>query len=265
MITDLQQLPSRNRVWLNRIGLADIDPSIHIHDVAYNPPNITTNTVDRARYNGSRVTRQRMGNSSVTIQFDVREYDQVLRQSIMNRITAWAMAGGVLTTDDRPGQRLHVVCTEAPTVKSSLKWAGRQSMEFSAYDQPFWEDVVPKTTILTGTIESGQLAGAGAASDPFVEVRVKATQYISSVTLNAGNTTIALNGILISPTQALVIEYDDTHTLKIYNENTGTSYLNKRSASSDDDLMIPVGKFSTVSFSANGSATVTFSVRGLYL
>lgn len=265
MIRELQQFQSRNRVYLNRIGLTDIDPTIIIHDVSYNPPEITTHTVDRARYNGSRVMRQRMANSTVTITFSVREYDQVRRQDIMHRITAWAMAGGTLTTDDRPDQRLHVVCTSAPSIQSSLKWAESQEIEFSAFDQPFWEDTVPKTVTLNGTSASGQLVGAGAASDPFVEVRVKAIGAITNLTLNAGTTSISLSGISIQSGQALIINYDDTHTLHIYNENTNVSYLNKRTAASDDDLMIPVGKSSTVSYTANANATVTFSVRGLYL
>ena len=265
MIKQLQQLPSRTRVWLNEIGLADIDPTIHVHDVSYGAPNITTHTVDRARYHGSRVTRQRMGNSKVTISFVVHEYDIVRRQDIMNRIVAWSMGGGVLTTDDRPNQRLHVVCTSAPSVQSSLKWTARQNIEFSAFDQPFWEDIVPKTFTLTGTQESGRMVGAGAASDPFVEVRVTAGENVTSLDLVAGETTLKLRDISIATGEALVIDYDETHTLHIVNEDTGVSYLQNRTPDSDDDLMLPVGKAATVSFESNGTATVIFKVRGLYL
>ena len=265
MVRELQKLPSRNRVWLNRQGLADIDPAVVIYDVSYEAPEITTHTVDRARYNGSRVMRQRMGSSSVTITFAVREYDPPRRQDIMHRITAWAMGGGILTTDDRPNQRLHVVCTSAPSVQSSLKWADSQEMEFSAFDQPFWEDVTPAVKSLTGTDESGQLNGVGAAADPFIEVRVEAAENVTALTLTAGDTSFAFSGISIAAGEALVIEYDETHTLRIYNEDTGVSYLDKRSASSDDDLMIKVGRFSPVSFTANGLCTAVFKARGLYL
>ena len=57
MIKTLQYIPARNRVYLNRQGLADIDPAVILYDVSYGSPEITTHTVDRARYNGSRVTR----------------------------------------------------------------------------------------------------------------------------------------------------------------------------------------------------------------
>ena len=265
MIRELQTLPSRNRVWLNNIGFADIDPAIHIHDVSYGAPSITTQTVERARYHGARVASQRMGKSTVVIQFDVREYDVVRRQDIMHRIVAWGMAGGVLTTDDRPNQQLHVVCTSAPSVQSSLKWSARQIIEFSAFDQPFWEDVTPKVRSLTGTEELGQLAGAGSAADPYVEVRVEAAEDITALTLNVGATKFVLTDISIEAEEALVIYYDETHTLHIKNEDTGVSYLDKRSVASDDDLMLTVGKFGNVSFVSDGLATVVFKVRGLYL
>ena len=175
------------------------------------------------------------------------------------------MGGGILTTDDRPNQRLHVVCTSAPSIQSSQKWADSQEMEFSAFDQPFWEDVTPAAVTLTGTDESGQLNGVGAAADPFVTARVVAGAPVTSLTLTAGDTAFRLSGISIASEEALVIDYDETHTLRISNEDTGISYLEKRSADSDDDLMIPVGKWSYVSFESDGLCTVTFKARGLYL
>lgn len=261
----LTQTPSTTRVYLNKVGLTDIDPTIYIRSVKYGAPSITTKTVERARYNGSRVTRQRMDSSTVTVSFSVIEYDPARYMDIMHRITAWAMAGGVLTTDDRPNQRLRVVCTSAPSGQGQANMADAREIEFSAFDQPFWEDTIPKRTTLTGSTGNGQISGVGSASDPFVEVRAVTSGTVTSITLNAANTTISLSGISVQTGQALVIAYDETHTLHIYNEDTGVSYLSKRSAASDDDLMIPAGEFSAVSFTANGSMTVTFSVRGLYL
>lgn len=265
MIRELQTLPSRNRVWLNGVGLADIDPSIHIHDVSYGAPGISTQTVTHARHHGARVTRQRMDSSTVTVSIMVREYDQQERQEVMNRIAAWAMTGGVLTTDDRPGKRLHVVCTTAPSIESSLRWTQQQDIVFTAFDNPFWEDVTPKSAVLTGTSASGNLYGAGSAADPFVTARIAPSQTLTTLTLNAGDTSFYLRDLSIQPGAPLVIDYDETQTLRIYREGYTQSYLSARLATSSDDLIIPRGKFSTVSFSANTSCTVTFYVRGLYL
>ena len=265
MIRELQHMPTRCRVWLNGAGLQDIDPCIHVHDINYGAPGVTTQTVEHARHHGARVTRQRMGSSMVSVVFQVREYDITTRQEILNRIAAWAMTGGVLTTDDRPGQRLHVVCTTPPSVQSSLRWTAQQTLVFTAFDNPFWEDVTPKFRTLTGTHDEGILYGAGAAADPFVTARVEATQDITALTLTVGGTHFTFSGISVEAVEALVIAYDETHTLKVYNEDTNVSYLSKRTADSHDDLMLLRGQFGNVSFSSDGSATVTFEVRGLYL
>lgn len=265
MTRDLQQIPSRTRVFLDGQGLTDIDPNVRIHDVAYGAPGITTQTVSHARHHGARVTRQRMDSSTVTVTFSVHEYDTVARQEIMNRIAAWAMGGGVLTTDDRPGQRLHVVCTTPPSVTSASRWTLQQTMVFTAFDNPFWEDVTPKFRTLSSESPEGILYGAGAAADPFVTARVEATTAVTELTLTAGDTEFEFESVAIAAGEALVVDYDETHTLRIYNEDTGVSYLSARTAESSDDLMIPRGEFSTVSFTADGSATVTFEVRGLYL
>lgn len=263
---ELQRIESRVRVWLNGDGLQDIDPAVIIRDVSYQSPQIATQTVAHARYNGSRVTRQRMDSSTVQITFEIHEYSPTIRQSIAERVTAWAMSGGVLTTDDRPERRLHVVCTEPPSIQSALKWTDVLSVGFTAFDNPFWEDVTPTTLLLSGSSGSGQMFGPGTAADPFVEADVKpASSTLTSVTMTAGSTSIALSSISIPSGKTLAIYYDDRQTLHIERKDTGASLISKRSAASSDDLMIPRGKFSTLSYTANVSVSVTFRARGLHL
>lgn len=265
MIRDIDHAESRVRVWLDGKGLQDIDPSIVVLDVAYQVPAISTQTVEHARYHGSRVTRQKMGNNTVTVSFEIHEYSVAFRQSIMERVTAWAMSGGALTTDDKPGKRLHVVCTTPPAIMSTKGWTNRLTMSFAAFDNPFWEDVSPTTLILSGTSGSGDIYAPGSASDPFVEVDVKPTGTLTRIELYAGETTFVLSGIYIPAGKVLAIYYDDKQTLHIERQDTGVSLLSKRTAESDDDLMIERGKFSEVSYVANVNCAITFKARGLYL
>lgn len=265
MIRQLQRVESRTRVWLDGIGLQDIDPAIVILDVSYQTPQIDTQTAEHARHHGARVLRQKMGSTTVNIQFEVHEYSPAVRQSIVDRITAWAMSGGVLTTDDRPGRRLTVICTTPPSVSSVSRWTGRLSMALSAFDNPFWQDDEPTLLIMSGTTNFGNLYAPGAAADPFVEVEVKPTGTLTSATLTAGDTSIILSGLSIPSGKTLSLYYDERQTLHIERLDTGASMLNKRTAASDDDLMIPFGKFSHCEFTTNVSSTVTFKVRGLYL
>lgn len=265
MIRQLQRVESRTRVWLNGIGLQDIDPAIIVLDVSYQSPQIDTQTAEHARYNGARVLRQKFGSTSVNIQFEVHEYSPSIRQSIVDRVTAWAMSGGVLTTDDRPGRRLTVICTNPPTVSSVERWTGRITVSLSAIDNPFWQDNEPTLLIMSGTNEEGNLYAPGAAADPFVEVEVKPSGTLTSATLTAGDTSIILSGLSIPSGKTLSLYYDERQTLHIERLDTGASMLNKRTAASDDDLMIPYNKFSRCSFTTNVQSTVTFKVRGLYI
>lgn len=265
MIGEIDHAESRVRVWLDGKGLQDIDPAVVVLDVAYQVPAISTQTVEHARYHGSRVTRQKMGNSTVSIGFEIHEYNTAFRQSIAERVTAWAMSGGVLTTDDKPGKRLHVVCITPPAILSTKGWTNRLTMSFAAFDNPFWEDVSPTTLILSGASGSGNIYAPGSASDPFVEADVKPTDTLTSLTLTAGDTSFVLSGISIPSGKELAIYYDEKQTLHIERKDTKASFLSKRTATSDDDLMIERGKFSAVSYTANVNCAVTFKARGLYL
>ena len=265
MIREIDHAESRVRVWLDGKGLQDIDPAVVVLDVAYQVPAISTQTVEHARYHGSRVTRQKMGNSTVSIGFEIHEYNTAFRQSIAERVTAWAMSGGVLTTDDKPGKRLHVVCITPPAIMSTKGWTNRLTMSFAAFDNPFWEDVSPTTLILSGASGSGNIYAPGSASDPFVEADVKPTDTLTSLTLTAGDTSFVLSGISIPSGKELSIYYDEKQTLHIERKDTKASFLSKRTATSDDDLMIERGKFSAVSYTANVNCAVTFKARGLYL
>ena len=265
MIRELQRVEPRSRVWLDGIGLQDIDPAIVVQDISYTTPSIDTQTAEHARHHGERMLRQKVGQTTVTILFEVHEYNPALRQSIVDRVTAWAMSGGVLTVDDKPGRRLTVVCTTPPTVQSVSRWTGRLSLSLTAFDNPFWQDETPTMLILSGTSNAGNLYAPGAAADPYVEVEVKPTGTLTSATLTAGNTSIILSGLSIPSGKTLGIYYDERNTLHIERMDTGASLLNKRTAASYDDLMIPFSKFSRCSFTTNVSATVTFKVRGLYL
>ena len=256
--------PSTRRVYLDNIGLADIDPAVYVRSVVFRAAQISTQTVARARWHGSHVTRQRVDGGSVQVTFSIREYGPAAYQDILRRVTAWAMGGGVMTTDDRPNQRLRVVCVSAPSGEGGM--ADECSMEFAAYDNPFWEDITPTTLILSGQSGSGQLFGPGSAADPFVEADVKPSGgTLTSLTLSAGNTQMAFSGLSVPQGKTFSLYYDKNMVLHAVRADTGAALLGKRSAASADDLMIPRGVFSTAAFTANTAASVTFRTRGLYL
>lgn len=256
-------MESRTRVWLNNQGLQDISPAIVIHDVMYTPQELQNSVINHARYHGGRLVRQRVNNTEVSVRFEVHEYDIIARQEITQRVIAWAMAGGVLTVGDRPGQQLRVRCTTPPAVDSAMGWTKDLTVVFNAVDNPFWEDIVPRGLALSGASASGKLYGAGSAADPFVEAEITPSARLSSIDITAGTTRINLTGMAVPAGTKLRIGYDDTHTL--YIKAGEQSWLGARTPDSADDLLIPVGTFSNISYTASVSVDAVFSARGLYL
>lgn len=256
---------TRYAVYLDGQGLADIDPSIYVTDIAYAQPDLLLNTADKPTRAGQIVTRRNVQRSVVSISFEVHEYDTARRQDIIRRIQAWAMRGGMLTTGDRPGQRLRVVCTAPPAITSALRWTQRLQMTFSAFSQPYWEDVQETRTTITGKEGAKTIYVAGVSPAAYVsaEVTNSSGQTISSLTLRAGDTHFTFENLVFYSGMQLKVGYDDQMNLFI--RLASASRMQFRTPESSDDLLIPCGKRSEVSIVSDQPVTATFKARGLYL
>lgn len=254
---------TRYEAWLNKKGLSTIDPSIYILDIAYSTPRMMTNTVDIAGRNGQRVISRLARNTSVVITIEIHEQDTARRQDVCRRVQEWAMQGGILTTRDRNGQRLCVICESPPDISSALKWTQALKMTFTAYEQPFWEDENPRSVTISGAGEKS-LYVPGIGAQTRVEATVSNTSggIVNALTLKAGSTTMAFSGLGLANGAALEIGYDEKGLLTIH--SAGVSKLSCRTAVSDDDLMIETGKHEKMSVSG-ADVTATFRARGLYL
>lgn len=252
-----------SRYWatLNGVPLNSISQDILILDIEYESPNITTETHEVAKRQGSRIYRRYIGRNSVTINFAIRAYDIMDRQEICKSIARWAKNGGVLQTSDRKGQRLHCVCDRFPTITSALKWTDTLSVTFSAYALPFWEEISASTLTITGTSKNGSLYVPGSVDNAMVEASIKANSALSNITLKVNDYFITLSGLSVAAGQIIEIAYSDEmiQSIKVGN----TSILNKRSGS--DDLIANCGETNNFSISSNASVTATFKVRGLWI
>lgn len=256
---------TRYEAWLDKKSLSAIDPAIYIRDIAYEAPRFMTMANDVPGRNGQRVTNRHAQTSSVVISFEIHEQDVARRHEIMMRVQAWAAKGGKLTTNDRRGQQLRVMCEELPAISSALKWTQALKMTFTAYEQPFWEDEHPRTAVLEGTSVGKSLYAPGNSALTRVEVRVenKSSGVLNAVLLRAGATKFDLDGLGLASGEVLDIDYDENGLLRIHAGDV--SKMHCRSGNSDDDLMIETGTYSTMMINASGNVKVTFKARGLYL
>lgn len=252
---------SRYEVWLNNVPLSGIDDRLAILDISYDPVAIQNKTSIPAGRNGSMVTARRQEKTAVTVTFELHIYNTQERQQVCQQVAAWAMHGGMLKTSDRPGQRLRCVCDNPPVISSALKWTDALSVSFGGYVLPYWEQDVPSR--VTTNDETTLFVAGNALQDAFVEVTVTPTVAITRLTVTAGETEITLSGINIPAEQTVKFWYDDDMFLHI--DSGATGLLSKRSAASDDDLLIPCNKRSTVAVSASGAVSATFSARGLWV
>lgn len=251
---------SRYEATLNGISLESINPAILLTDISYDPPSRRYSTYAVAKRDGSRVYRAYKEKSSVTVQFAIREYDTMKRQSICQQICAWARNGGTLRTNDRDGQMLKCICEQLPSIPSVLQWTEPLSITFAAYELPYWQDVNLSTLTLSGTSNNGTIYIPGSAPDTVMEVEVTAGAEITALELTVEDTTLTLSGLSVASGNSIVISYDDHMIQSI--KTGSTSLLNKRTGA--DDLIAKCGQFNLVSYTANASCDVTFRGRGLW-
>lgn len=253
---------SRYEVWLNDVPLSGIDTNIYVYDISYQAAGLARTTSRIAALDGQYSGgKDYIDSNKITVSFMVREYRTARRQEIVQNVIAWASNGGWLKTNDRTGKRIRVVPTRLPAVSSVMQWTDVLSLEFTAFDFPYWQDETAQTVTLAKG-KSGKLTLPGVRRTQ-VEAVITANAAITTFTIVCGATKIVLAGLELAAGDVVNISYtDDHHILEIKSGNT--SLLNKRTAASNDDLIAEVGE-NSVSFSASGSATCTLSAKGVYL
>ena len=261
---------SRYSVSLGNVSLAGLDENIYVSDISYQAasPSRSTNQIAArdGQYSGEN---EHFSEAKVAVTFMARAYDTADRQEIIQKVAAWAAGGGWLTTSDRPGQRLYVVCTRYPAVTSVMRWTENLSLEFTAFDYPFWTDTTATEVTLTSSgSKATKTLTLGGVRNSFVEATVTAGAAITTLEFGCGSTAIKLTGLSIANEETVRIRYENKHhTLWIHKGDyfsNATSLMDKRTTDSSDDLVAAVGA-NTVTFKANASASCVFRGRGVYL
>lgn len=257
---------SRYSVWLNDVSLAEISPNIYVDDIGYQAASIARNTSRLAaadgEYSGSS---EYFAPNKINVAFIVREYSTQRRQEVIQNIIAWAAKGGWLKTSDRVGQKIYVKPTRLPTATSVMRWLDALTIEFTAFDYPFWQDEnAPSITLSQGG--NGELWVNGEHS-ACVEVTATAQANITTMTFTCNGKSIVLSGLSLVNGDKVKIRYTDEHHIqRIFKGDSFTvsnSLLDKRTPTSVDDLMANVGN-NTLGFAADGNASCVFYVKGVH-
>lgn len=241
-------------------GLQDIDPAICLRDIREEAPPLRAAALEGLG-DGMRLTRRWRPRLTVSVTFEVHEYDPARRKAIAMKACAWARDGW-LTLSDRPGQRLRVICERLPAVDSALRWTDPLTIGFAAYALPFWQEAHPASATFAG--RSGSAAVTPAGTRPcFLEAEITATEPVSALTLTAGGGRYELTGLGMRAGETLSIGYEaDSH--RQFMRVGQRSVLSCRSAASADDLMLTPRKPNSVGIEADGAVRATVRGYGLW-
>ena len=96
----------RHRVALNDVQLDELDERILVLGVNDGAGRETLNAVSRFGGFGQRVTTRHRDTLDITVTFGLRikAHDMTTRSELFELVSAWAMAGGWLTLNYKPGE-----------------------------------------------------------------------------------------------------------------------------------------------------------------
>lgn len=256
-------MTSRYEVTLNGVEMSSLNAALLILDLEYSDPSPQFRTATLANRDGSTITGRYKADVSVTVSFELHLYDTAARQAALHDVIRWARAGGTLKTSDRTGQVLECVCDQLPAISSARNWTDPLKLRFAAASFPYWQAETPTTVTLTGSSAAGSITVPGDGGDAPLSVAVTPSSgTLTSLTVTAGSSTIALSGLSVAAGTTLWMEYSPAGNFRI--RANAVSQLPKRSAASSDDLRVPTGLAAALSLTANVAVTAIFSARGVY-
>lgn len=244
---------------LNSVPLSSLDESICVLDVREPAPKLRLTTL-AARSGGLQLLERQRESISVEVSLAIHEPDPIRRKEVFHSVLAWAEAGGTLTISDRPEQQLQVICSQPPEI-SADEWMTALKITFTSTRVPYWEASQLTQVSTTGT---AALTVPGTAPSAPVSVLLvnTGTEAITQLTLHCGSTQMVFDSLTL-PAGSIFLMTQSGGCLTAMVDNI--SVLKYRTPDSDDLLLAPCGKASTVYASAAQPTNANFAVRGRYL
>lgn len=238
---------TRISVALNGIELHTIDSAIILQGLDEGAASWNITAGSRAGNAGQHVNSVEKRYRDVIVTFAVSEIRDLIRRSnIIQRVCAWAAAGGDLTVSYRDRQKLRVICQQLPAVKTLTKWAESYSITFRAYDIPFWQSMDRESaTISAGTSGSATLAVKESAGGKLCfEATNGSGSTVNAVNVTANGNSLIFASLGLANGEKLIVDYDEKDIQRLRIKNTSDVYrsvLSKRTTASNDDVLLKCG------------------------
>lgn len=245
---------------MDGVELDSLAPSLYVTDIAEAAPAADHSVVALAG-GGRRILRDDRASLVVTVTFVIREYDVTRRKAVCQAVAAWAQ-GKHLSVNDRPGQRLRVACSKLPVVRSALRWTDSLSVEFTAWELPFWESVQEAQVARSGS-GTAELRFPGTMADSPLCAKLTASGSVNRVVIACGEQRYTLENLGMVSGDVLTIGQDD-RGLQFMRVND-RSVLACRTTDSSDEILLQPQAGNVIDLTADGSVAAVFSARGRWM
>lgn len=244
---------------INGVSLSWLDPYIMLADIDERQPEYRQEITARAIRSGQRISARTRLSLTVALKIHITTPNVLTRSHVMQILTEWVGDGGWLTINTKPDQRLYVYPDPIPAMGSHLSWTDEIEVTLTAYERPYWEQMYPTVTVITGT---GELVPIGTIPEAYVEVDVtnKGAGDLTTLTATCATTRIKLEGLNVLPGEHVKIAYTDKDVLTI--TAAGVSALANRTADSSDDLIAYTRQSNIITVEADQDVMAEFSARG---
>lgn len=257
----------KRRVALNGTQLDSLDNRILITGLDEAAGKDQIGAVSLGGGNGQRITRTRRDTLDVTVKFtmNIKSNDMAGRSTLLDKINAWARAGGTLTVGHRSGKQLKVVLAQAPGGGDQFLWSNEFTLVFRAYGIPFWEDTTATTKTLaqddSGTDTITMPGSAETVGEATIQNKSGSTLDTLSLTVNGYEMEFADLGL--ANNGYLVIDHIEAGGIYVKRARIGqTSVLDKLTGA--DEYILKPGA-NAISYEAGGDVIVQVSAKGRYL
>lgn len=263
-----------HRVALDGAQLDEIDSRIMIQKVETGDGKESISTVSLAGDSGSRVTAVHRDSLDITVRFTIklRKTEMAERETLLEKINAWAFPGGWLTTNNKEDRRIKVFRAQAARAGDPWDWTKVYDIVFRACGVPYWQEETPSVLMRQNTRSETLVMGINGSEKTALEAQFTNTSgsTIDSFALDTGESRMAFASLGLGNGETLVIDHADTgkrSLLQLRIRNTSGNYrsaMDKRTAAdSSNDLSISPGLHS-IQMTAGGVGRITVSCCGRF-
>jgi len=172
-----------------------------------------------------------------------------------------------LEVSTRPDQYINIRCTEFPSIEFVRDYASKDiTITFTAYDPDFKAAQATTENVNTsaGVAASVTIVPPGTQDITFLEAEIKnnGATVMNTATLSVNGRTFVFASLGLAAGKTLIIARDiDCRLLMTIDD---VSVMDKRTAASDDDLILNQREANIVSITTANACAVKLSARGQY-